>query len=267
MPDLIYEYGERYRDSAFICKYWHKVNGTTPDYYHINAKHHYYKIPDNRNGYHPIIDDSAYVGFIPFDLNGPAEPISGELKKPMVAGEKYVISFFYRFGGAGCYYYLDKIDAYISKNIDYFSIQKPFPGYREIMESAQIKANVNFIDTLNNDGKWHKMRGYFMAKGGEKYISLGIFYEGKKLLTLMDKHLSNNLIADENQENELRFLKKHEKHLFIHKNPNYMPIIDHHHLEISYLSKDSTTHHKIHQKDTYYFIDDVTVKKVESDLK
>jgi len=119
LPDLKYEFDEHYEDSAFLCKYWHKIRGTTPDYYHINAKNERYKIPCNKFGCHPSIsiNDSAYIGLGIFKLDGPTEPISGEFTKPLEAGKKYEVSFMYRYAGNPCYFYLDKIEAYISKDI------------------------------------------------------------------------------------------------------------------------------------------------------
>lgn len=135
LPDLQYQFGDRYRDSTFICKYWHKVKETTPDYFHINAKNERYTIPYNNliSGYHPVLTDSAYIGFVPFCLSGGAEPVSGESTEPLRAEKLYEISFSYCFAGASSYFYLDKIECIISPNIDKLKYnQQGFTDYERI---------------------------------------------------------------------------------------------------------------------------------------
>lgn len=258
LPDLIYEYGERYQDSAFICKYWHKVKCTTPDYYHINAVHNRYGIPNNIMGYHPVISDSAYIGFIPFDLGGGSEPVSGEFSKPLEADSIYEISFYYRFSAIS-YFYLDKIECRISNRIDDL---KNIRGqgvydYDRIM-TADILANVHFDTNLNNDGEWHKMSGTYKAIGGEKYITFGIFYQNDKLNKIINDYVGYNFQMGWNQNILERFYKKNSKYFpFIHRNPNYKLYGSD--CEIIVDMDNESYNFKEHV--SYYFIDNISVIK------
>ncbi|RLD55674.1 MAG: hypothetical protein DRJ01_16310 [Bacteroidetes bacterium] len=243
LPDLKYEYGERYEDSVFICKHWYRVRGTTPDYYHVNAKNDRYEIPYNMLGYCPPVslDDSAYMGFIPLKMDGYVEPFSGEFTKSLEAKKEYQISFVYRYAGEPCYFYLNKIEVFISKDIKQFKKFYIMPMYKDIITS-EIKANVTFTESIINDGKWHKITGYYTAKGGEQYISFGIFYQNEKFNKIINEYVNGNFIIGWNPNKEQQFYKKYKKYLFIHKNLNYKPI------------------KTVQQRLSYYFIDDVCVE-------
>jgi hypothetical protein len=250
LPDLKYEYEPRYEDSAFICKHWHRVRGTTPDYYQIKAKNERYKIPCNMMGCHYtyIITDSAYMGFIPFNMDGNTEPFSGEFSKPLEVEGKYKVSFMYQYAGNPCYFYLDKIEVYISKDIKQF--QKYYflwPMYKDII-TPKIKANVTFTEKIINDGEWHKITGYYTSQGGEQDITFGIFYQNEKIYKIISEFVSGNFIIGLNPQKEQNFYKKY-KDLFIHQNSNYKPIAT------------------VEQKLSYYFIDDVSVEMVEDTSK
>ncbi len=265
LPDLQYEFGERYQDSAFICKYWHKVKNTTPDYYHVNAIDKRYLIPSNPFGSHPSLADSAYIGFIPFSLAGGTEPISGEFKKTLEEGKLYEVSFWYRFAGVNSYFKLDRIECIIGNSIDHFKYnrQQGFTDYERII-TPEMKANVNFEESLNNNGEWHKMTGYYTARGGEKYITFGIFYQNEKLNKIIREYITRNFELGQNEHLKERFYKKYRKYLtFIHRNPDYVPMIRNKMLEVTFETKSHATSYIHHEHISYYFIDNISVKEVK----
>lgn len=244
LPDLKFEYDPRYEDSTFICKYWHRVRGTTPDYYHVNAQNERYKIPCGMLGCHNLINkkDSAFIGFGPLKLDGATELISGEFVKPLPSGVNFEISFMYCYAGSPCYFSLDKIEVYVSESIHQFQKYYFLPMYNDII-TPEIKANVKFSEVLINDGEWHKITGYYSAKGWERYISFGIFYQDEKFYRIINEYLNGNFIIGQNPDKEERFFRKY-KNLIIHKNPDY---------KLTLTSE---------QRLSYYFIDDVSVKEV-----
>ncbi len=267
LPDLQYEYGDRYLyKDYFICEYWHRIPGTTPDYYHINAKNKRYKIPDIELGYHPALSDSAYVGFVPLTLTGAIEPISGEFIEKLQEGKTYEVSFNYRFLGNLSYFYLNKPEYFIADNINWRKTQKSFDwtDYHKYI-TPEVKANVEFTDTLNNDGKWHKLTGYYMAKGNESYLSFGIFYQSVKFYKIIKDYLGHNFILGGKDDLEKRFMKKHKKELyFIHHNPNYSPREHGIKTEITMETKKETSTSTIQERMAYYFIDNVSVVEIDS---
>ncbi len=267
LPDLQYEYGDRYLyKDYFICEYWHRIPGTTPDYYHINAKNKRYKIPYNTltGGYHPALSDSAYLGFIPFDMTGSFEPISGELIKCLEAGKVYEISFDYRFSVSSSYFYLNKLECFISNNINWRNSAKPWDAYTDIITSS-FKANVSFTDTLNNDGEWHKLKGYYTAQGGEAYISFGIFYQSDKLFKVINGYLGHNFILGDKDELEKKYMKKHQKELpFIHYNSQYSSKQEGTKIEVTMKAVKKKITSVIQERIIYYFIDNISVVEVDT---
>jgi hypothetical protein len=263
LPDLKYEFGDGYENYPFICKNWHMVYRTSPDYYHINAKHKKYLIPHNSFGFHPVINDSAYIGFVPFDLMGATEPISGEFKEPLEAGKLYEISFMYRFAGVNSYFYLDRLECMIGDDISRLrnNMLKGNSDYERIV-TPDVKANVAFEDSLNNDGEWNKMKGYYLAKGGERFITFGFFYQTDKLKNIISEYVSSNFVLGQNPQLEDRFFKKYRKYIsFIHRNPSYGPKIEAERLEVTFEEKAKTSNYVYQQRISYYFIDDVSVVK------
>lgn len=265
LPDLKYEYGERYQDSALICKYWHKVNETTPDYYHVHAINERYLIPYNTFGFHPVLTDSAYIGFVPFDLVGGAEPISGEFKEPLESGKLYKVSFLYRFAGVNSYFKLERIECMIGENINHLEYirQRGFTCYERII-TPEMNANVEFEETLNNNGEWNRITGLYKAKGGELYITFGFFYQNEKLNKIIREYISHNFELGHNSHLEDRFFRKHRKYLsFIHRNPDYVPKRENKMLKLTFEEKTKTSSSIYQERISYYFIDDVSVKEVK----
>jgi len=263
LPDLIYEFGERYDDSTFICKHWHKVRATTPDYFHINAKNIRYGIPySSRFGYHPPLTDSTYVGLHLLGLEGATEPITGEFTAPLEAGKTYEISFYYRFANSASYFYSDKIEAFISTDNWMKRIRSHLPFYKDIVKK-EIAANVIFETPMINDGEWQKMTGYYHAKGGEKYISFGIFYQNEQFFKIINEYVNKGFDWGRNQHQLEGFFRKYRNDLFIHRNPYFSTSPDNLSMEVTFETNKGATTYVTKQKLCYYFIDNVSVVEVK----
>jgi hypothetical protein len=264
LPDLKYEFDEKYDDSLFICKYWHKVHNTTPDYYHYDANHKRYLIDQFNFDKNSYLTDSAYIGIVPFDLLGGSEPITGEFIEPLKAGKKYEISFSYRFAKDISYFFLDRIECIIGKNnLDFvYQRNRGITCYERIV-TPEMKSNVIFEESLNNDGQWNTIKAIYTAKGDELYITLGFFFQNEELYKLVREYVSNNFVLNHNQELEARFFKKNRKHLsFIHRNSEYLPNIKDRLLEISFDNTTKNSKYIYEERISYYFIDNVIVKEM-----
>ncbi len=232
LPDTIY-YKSQYIDSAFESKHWYGIRGLTPNYFHIDSKQPIFSIPYNISGYYPVLEGSAYVATFVLSLQNFATPLLGEFIKPLEEGKEYEVSFYYCFAHLESYFLLDKIETYISPDNwvtdDIFELP---PRYTHIVEpfdttiykTFEIKANVTFQDSIINDGKWHKMTGYYKAKGGEKYITLGIFYQSNEFNQAVHTYCSPSYYYLKPNKRKLRrFYKYYQDTLFIHRNPLYSP--------------------------------------------
>lgn len=272
LPDLYYEYGRvivneygmDYDDSIFytpfICKHWHRIQASTLDYFHMNAKNARYDIPrSDRFGYYPALADSAYMGIHPLNLDGRTEPFSGEFTEPLEKGKVYEVSFFYCFASEESYFYSDKIEVHISTD-NWITDPYKYGVFLYIFQIEDIAANVVFEIPMSNDGRWHKMTGRYHAKGGEKYISFGIFYQNKRFHKIIAEYQRNNFSWGQNQHKLERFFKKYQKDLFLHRNPNHVRVQPYVSNVIKYETVNGET--QVYFADPqlcYYFIDNVSV--------
>ncbi len=261
LPDTTYSAWGYYQDSAFIAKYWYKLDGLLPSYFHINSKDMRFSIPYNVCGYYPVLEGSAYVGANVLSLQDIAVPLCGDLIKPLEEGKEYEISFYYCFAHLESFFLLDKMEAFISPNKwvkdgifesrRYTHVVEPFDT-TIIYKLFEIRANVIFQDSIINDGKWHKMTGCYKAKGGEKYISLGIFYQSTEFSQAVNDYLGYEFSWGITKRNLKKFYKYYQDVLFIHRNPLYSPRLDAH------TEPKEKDYYPTYQS-AYYFFDNVSV--------
>lgn len=96
-----------------------------------------------------------------------------KLKEPMKAGALYSVSF-YTVRDSRSRFYAPEIGIYFSQNA---VSAAPYTIYGA---KAQVKANE--YNTMSNSRKWSFVHGYFRAKGGEQYLTLGNFNPNTPLL-------------------------------------------------------------------------------------
>jgi hypothetical protein len=190
-------------------------------------------------GFKPSVSGNAYLGLVPINYDGAFEIISGKLIKQLEIGKCYEVSFKYCFGGEPSYWKLDKLEVYVSKNIDRFK-EHNLSVFADQIMTPEIKANVKIIDTLINDENWHILKGVYTAVGGERFISIGIFNQDLIFYKALNDYVTNFCPDLYHRISEEKFYKKH-KYIFIKPNPNYK------HLET------------VNMKLSYYFLDDVSV--------
>lgn len=145
---------------------WFSPTQGTPDYYN-QCNSFAFSVPLNSVGYQVAKTGVAYAGIQAFGgLNG-REYIEARLSDSLVAGKKYVVTFYVSLAdssknavdGFGAYLSIDSIKANINTNLQYTPQVKNPPG--------------NFLADKFN---WMKIYDTIMAVGGEKYITVGNFY-------------------------------------------------------------------------------------------
>ena len=124
-------------------------------------------IPNNYFGTQNTHTGNGYVGqgtyYYPNDTY--IEYISCELIAPLIAGKTYCISL---------YVSLAELSAYNTTNYGiYFSENSQ---YYNTMYSINKSPQVIFYQTINDTINWTKLTGYYIASGGERYITMGNFY-------------------------------------------------------------------------------------------
>ena len=127
-------------------------------------------VPQNAGGYQNARSGVGYCGFLTYDSGLPnqgywCEYIQTQLSEPLEAGKRYKCSFFINCAKE---YHLasSSIGAYFSE------VKITTNTYIPINVIPQICSNFGFIsDTVN----WIEISATFLAKGGEKYITIGHF--------------------------------------------------------------------------------------------
>ena len=165
---------------------WDNANGGTTDFYHKNArKCSNMGTSDNRLGQQTAFKGDGYAGIITYqndkstDLGASlksmsavegsgygkyAEYLSTKLDASLTAGKSYKFTYYvslaensgYAVSGFGAYFSQDALN---QKSNAY------------IMVTPQVITS-NIVDSKSN---WTKISGTFTAKGGEQYVTIGVF--------------------------------------------------------------------------------------------
>jgi OOP family OmpA-OmpF porin len=148
---------------APLAKGWRNPTQGTPDYYH-KCGDDYYKTPRNQYGVKKTFDGDAYVGLN--NRGNYREYISIRLTKTLKKGVTYRVkihvsasdSFNYSTSG---------ISFYFSSK---YETQKT-TGRLQNCEPQILNPEENIIPA----NKWVEVSGKFIAKGGEKFVTIGSF--------------------------------------------------------------------------------------------
>jgi hypothetical protein len=232
---------------SFPCKGWQSPNLGTPDYFHVCSTDPSTGVPTNSHGYYYPHRGNAYIGLLLISIETAAvEHIQSRLTEPLKAGQKYKVSFWTRLA----YQYSD----YATYNIGlYFSKNKKILGDYLLSKDSYIEGITPELhaQVSNEKGKfitdttWTEISEIYTAQGGEKYITIGMFWDDNPKIVKAWKRAKEN----QSWSNTKRFGKTVKKYLL--KKNLYM--------EDKYKNAPS----KIEQHFPYYLIDDVSVIKIE----
>ena len=168
------------------AKGWSNGNGGTADFYHKNASEcSSMGIPSNKVGNQDAFNGEGYAGIITYcndktvDMasslrNGEvmegsgygkySEYLTTHLSAPLTAGASYTFTFYaslaensgYATSGLGAYFsssaMAEKSNAFITA-------------------TPQVKSS----STIDSKSNWTKITGTFVAKGGEQFVTIGLF--------------------------------------------------------------------------------------------
>lgn len=147
------------------------TGGGSPDYYHkcgVPAL----QVPNNLNGVQAAHGGDAYAGLYLWQKVAGAslairEYIESPLTSPLVAGKAYVITMYVNLAGL-CRYTSNSIGAYFSNDsLSGINNYNPIP----VTPQFHNNAGASRFDTTN----WTRVSGEFVAKGGERYVTIGNF--------------------------------------------------------------------------------------------
>lgn len=140
---------------------WFLPNKGTTDYLNVCAEVNV-GIPLNSNGYQKPFEGNGYIGlsFLPTWY----EYVEVELKSELIQNETYEISFWVSLADKSDKY-LKNFGALVTKEKIYFDKYSKLPFKPQFI-------NYQFI---NDTSHWVKIEGIYKAKGGEKFLTIGVF--------------------------------------------------------------------------------------------
>ena len=163
---------------------WSNANGGTADFYHKNAK----KCTDmgtteNRVGQQAAFRGDGYAGIIAYQNDKTSEfsltamsvvendgygkyseYITTKLDAPLTAGKSYNVTYYVSLAeNSG--YAVSGLGAYLSSD----ALSQKSNAY--IMATPQVVTST----VADSKSEWTKISGNFTAKGGEKFLTIGVF--------------------------------------------------------------------------------------------
>jgi outer membrane protein OmpA-like peptidoglycan-associated protein len=196
---------------TFPCIGWFCPNESTPDFFHAAANDERFSAPNNIIGFHPANNGKGYVAIIPITDIGYMEHLSGSLLKPLEKEKQYKVGLSIRYTGRykkisnlltiGLFLSNDTILKHRYKrkgikDIDNYFIRK----YRREANLFELMNSdyVNVVDNIENllVNKWLEKSTIYTAHGGEKIITIGVFFEKKskrrKRINLLERNIFKN---------------------------------------------------------------------------
>lgn len=150
------------------------TNTSSSDYY--NACGSSLGVPNNITGYQFARTGNAYAGLFFYTNNATREYIEVKLLDSMIAGKKYCVEYYvslaFPFTVA-----TDDFHMFFSKD----SLLDTTALYVIPVVPSVTNPDGNYItDTLN----WKLVSGQYIANGGEKYLTIGNFYDNANTDTI-----------------------------------------------------------------------------------
>jgi hypothetical protein len=182
--------------SKDIVPGWYLPTKGTSDYFNSCSRFQV-NVPNNFIGHMYARDGNAYMGIILIEkpsqdsikskMSNYREYLQTELITPLLRGKKYEVKFNYAIATYSTYA-ANNIGIHFSKE----KIKKTRSS-KLLNYSPQIKADTSILNTTTD--MWFEVADTFIAQGGEKYLTIGNFYNDKKTqyLTLNASDLRKSL--------------------------------------------------------------------------
>ncbi len=240
-----------YTIDTFFVKNWFLPNYSSPDFLTARSSFESYKVPYNDCGFHPAHDGESYIGIYPLSWYGYSEHITGTLIDSLKEGGKYQISLYIRKAGVGVFFNFNTFAILFSK--DKYPFFRLSVGIEESMisnnYSAFFRSRTSIIDT-----SWNEIVATYVAKGGEKYFTIGFLFEDLDEFNWF-KQKSEEFIRLSSRKNKNRY--SYNKYMkFIKRNQKILTINEKYDKEKNVFGG---------KHSAYYFIDDVKIIEIEND--
>ena len=151
---------------------WYNPTKGSPDYYNACNKDDF-SVPKNRYG-----EKKAYQGKAYAALHGRKyyrEYIQTRLEKPLIKGKRYSCSIHISANESS-----NNVPSDIGM---LFTKEKITRKHNSRIKNYQPQIE-NHIDSIFADYEWHEIKGSFIAKGGEQYLTIGSFRKTVSIINI-----------------------------------------------------------------------------------
>jgi len=193
----------------------------------------------------------GYIGFVPIAWIDYFEIIIGEFSKPLVEGKEYEISLYIRHAGDSVCFRIHDLEAIVSREM-FLLNPNIFPFYSSLImnRNNKLKSDLSFSVGEVSSESWKYVSQIYQAKGGEKYISFGVFFN-KWLYNSIEQH--GRVVPKGTNKSEIEFINP----IFMDKDKFYKR-----HDKVLFMGPNSEKLLKHENAPAYYFIDNVCVKEI-----
>lgn len=160
------------------CLHWQKVPGLndSPDYFHRCSNYGglHVGIPNNAYGIQEPFSGNAYSGIIMFEKGFYKEYLQNQLNKPLSCETVYVVGMYIVLANKSKFA-IDRvrfcftIEPNIKKKTRLYNGR--IDDYLICDSGILVKSSNLGTDTIN----WIRVEGEYIASGGEKYLTIGVF--------------------------------------------------------------------------------------------
>ena len=152
---------------------WTQAGDGTPD--HFNSCSKKVGVPNNMFGQQMARTGNGYAGLGTYlnNHNRYREYLLGSLSRPLNPGEQVCITLYYS-AADNCQFVHDGFGVLLSAQPPKAIASKPL-----LLKEVSL-SNPKFI-MMDDAEQWVELSGYFVAKGGEQFITIGNFKDDKEL--------------------------------------------------------------------------------------
>lgn len=179
LPYGMIAYSPTYSSFPTVSDWVAPILYNSPDYFDTCSTG-LYGVPYNRFGYQPAHTGYSYAGLAAY--SGPSSGIGGgeyletKLMSPLIAGQKYYVSFYasnaYWLATGGTITGVDRIGIHFSTS----QINDTISSYQRLYLSMDVgSARGDYL--TDSSAAWKLIAGYYTATGGEEWITMGHFFD------------------------------------------------------------------------------------------
>jgi len=166
-------------NSFLACPDWSVPNESSPDLFLDCDSTYTFGVPINYSGHQEAKHGRAYIGLALLSTNSDQlkyrEYVSGKLREELIKGEKYKVSLSVSMAEYSNFYF-NKLGFKVSSVAEVLFLKNEHDQIKlsNIINNSSGYVKMNY-DSLNKRDNWVDLEFFFKSKGGEKFITFGIF--------------------------------------------------------------------------------------------